>query len=209
MTTTPDYARDASGNKYGIVKIGTQYWMQHNLKTTKLTNGSNIATGVTGDAWMGTVAYRETSLPENENAGYLYNAIACGYSNGAFVDAISPEGFTVPSNDQWNSLIHYLSKTNTVDVGSKLKVPGFDYWNIWYDYKGGTNISGFGAYGIGYGNGDGSLAPDGIKAHVFYISSTPYSGGLGRFNLNASESSSLLQTEGGAALGYGVRCVKY
>ena len=209
LTTTPDYARDASGNKYGIVKIGTQYWMQHNLKTTKLTNGSNIATGVTGDAWMGTAAYCETSLPENENAGYLYNAIACGYSNGAFVDAISPEGFTIPSNDQWSSLIHYLSKTNTVDVGSKLKVPGFDYWNIWYDYKGGTNISGFGAYGIGYGNGDGSLAPDGTKAHVFYISSTPYSGGLGRFNLNASEGSSLLQTEGGAALGYGVRCVKY
>ncbi|CBK69168.1 Fibrobacter succinogenes major domain (Fib_succ_major) [Bacteroides xylanisolvens XB1A] len=211
LTTAPYYATDASGNNYGIVKIGTQYWMQYNLKTTKLANGSDIATGITGaDAWKTTAAYRESSSPENPDAGFLYNAVACGYLSGAFADAISPEGFTIPSNEKWSSLVSYLSGTNTVDVGSKLKVTGFgENWNVWYDYKGGTNISGFSAYGIGYGNGDGTLAPDGIKAHVFYLSSTTYGEGLGRFNLNASESSSLLQTEGGFTLGYAIRCIKY
>ena len=210
LTIAPYYATDASGNNYGIVKIGTQYWMQYNLKTTKLANGSDIATGITGDAWKTTAAYRESSSPENPDAGFLYNAVACGYLSGAFADAISPEGFTIPSNEKWSSLVSYLSGTNTVDVGSKLKVTGFgENWNVWYDYKGGTNISGFSAYGIGYGNGDGTLAPDGIKAHVFYLSSTTYGEGLGRFNLNASESSSLLQTEGGFTLGYAIRCIKY
>lgn len=112
--------------------------MQYNLKTTKLANGSDIATGITGaDAWKTTAAYRESSSPENPDAGFLYNAVACGYLSGAFADAISPEGFTIPSNEKWSSLVSYLSGTNTVDVGSKLKVTGFgENWNVWYDYKG-------------------------------------------------------------------------
>ena len=79
--------------------------MQYNLKTTKLANGSDIATGITGaDAWKTTAAYRESSSPENPDAGFLYNAVACGYLSGAFADAISPEGFTIPSNEKWSSL---------------------------------------------------------------------------------------------------------
>lgn len=209
LTAEPIYTTDICSNDYGLVKIGTQYWMQSNLKTTKRSDGTDISTGITGDSWTSTPIYRESCMPENVSAGFLYNAVACGYSNGSFVDAVSPEGFTIPSNAQWNLLVSYLSKSPG-DAGSKLKVTGFEYWNVWDgQYIGGTNVSGFSAYGIGYGNGDGTLAPDGSLAHVFYLSSTTYDGGLGRFNLNASGASNLLQDQGGNALGYGIRCVRY
>lgn len=206
-TLVEDTCQDLDGNQYGIVKIGTQYWMSSDLRTTKTRDGVSIATGVTdSQTWMSTAAYCDSCFPE---LAFLYNATACGYKDGAFRDNISPAGFTIPSNEQFNSLTSYLSKSTYTDVGSKLKTVGWDVWNQYFEYPtGGYNISGFGACGVGYGNSDGTLAPDGNRAHVFYITSTTYDGGLGRYNVNQSATSFLLQSEGGCALGYAVRSIK-
>mgnify|MGYP001777555789 FL=1 len=94
-------------------------------------------------------------------------------------------------------------------MGTKLKSTGFETWLTWWNYPtGGYNISGFSANGVGYGNGDGTLAPDGNLSHVFYLSSSTYAEGLGRFNVNASDASFLLQAEGGHALGYAIRSIR-
>ena len=155
---------------------------------------------------MSSAAYCESCFPE---LAFLYNAVACGYKDGAFNDNISPVGFTIPSNEQFNALTAYLSGSSYPDVGSKLKTVGWDVWNQYFEYPtGGFNLSGFSACGVGYGNSDGTLAPDGNLAHVFYITSTTYDGGLGRYNVNQSASSFLLQAEGGCALGYAVRSIK-
>lgn len=202
-----DTCADADGNHYGIVKIGTQYWMSSDLRTTKTKDGVALATGVKdSDTWMSSAAYCESCFPE---LAFLYNATACGYKDGAFTDNISPIGFTIPSNDQFNALTAYLSGSSYPDVGSKLKTVGWDVWTQYFEYPtGGFNLSGFSACGVGYGNSDGTLAPDGNLAHVFYITSTTYDGGLGRYNVNQSASSFLLQAEGGCALGYAVRSIK-
>ena len=202
-----DTCVDADGNHYGIVKIGTQCWMSSDLRTTKTKDGVALATGVKdSETWMSSAAYCESCFPE---LAFLYNAVACGYKDGAFNDNISPVGFTIPSNDQFNALTAYLSGSSYPDVGSKLKTVGWDVWNQYFEYPtGGFNLSGFSACGVGYGNSDGTLAPDGNLAHVFYITSTTYDGGLGRYNVNQSASSFLLQAEGGCALGYAVRSIK-
>ncbi len=43
--------QDADGNDYTWVQIGSQYWLQQNLRTTKFNNGDNIPTGFNDAAW--------------------------------------------------------------------------------------------------------------------------------------------------------------
>lgn len=203
----PFTCKDASENTYGVVKIGAQYWMQSDLVTSKTRDGKELLVDISdADLWATEPAYRTSCLPE---LAKLYNAVACGYKDGSFSDNISPEGFTIPSNEQWSALVSYLSSETSIDVGTKLKSTGFETWLTWWNYPtGGYNISGFSANGVGYGNGDGTLAPDGNLSHVFYLSSSTYAEGLGRFNVNASDASFLLQAEGGHALGYAIRSIR-
>ena len=203
----PYTCEDADGNVYGVLKLASQYWMKSDLLVSKTRDGQELLVDISdSEQWMTQPAYRNSCLPE---IAKLYNATACGYKDGAFYDNISPDGFTIPSNEQWSRLVSYISSETSIDAGSKLKATGFDTWVVWWNYPtGGFNITGFSAHGVGYGNGDGTLAPDGNFSHVFYLSSTTYDGGLGRFNINASDTSFLLQPEGGWALGYAVRSIR-
>lgn len=45
---------DADGNSYTWVQIGSQYWLQQSLKTTKYNNGDDIATNLDNAAWQAT-----------------------------------------------------------------------------------------------------------------------------------------------------------
>lgn len=204
LTLVPDYCTDICENNYGIVKIGTQFWMQQNLRTTKLADGTDISTAITGDQWLKVMAYRK-SCDDNPLFGLLYNARAAGHADGIFSEQLSPAGYKIPANAEWESLVSYIG----ANPGGKLKTAGNDHWDPFDKDPAGTNITGFSAVGTSYGNGDGSLAEDGIKAHCFYITATAYDQGAGRFNINRSATSFLLQPEGGAALGYSVRCIRY
>lgn len=99
--------------------------MSSDLRTTKTRDGIALATGVKdSDTWMSSAAYCESCFPE---LAFLYNAVACGYKDGAFNDNISPVGFTIPSNEQFNALTAYLSGSSYPDVGSKLKTVAGTY----------------------------------------------------------------------------------
>lgn len=64
-----DTVTDASGNVYTTVKIGTQVWMQSNLKSIKFTNGIDIPL-VTGESnWAqlttpGRCSYNDAAISE-------------------------------------------------------------------------------------------------------------------------------------------------
>jgi len=46
--------QDADGNSYSWVQIGSQYWLQQSLRTTKYNNGDSIPTGLDNAAWAAT-----------------------------------------------------------------------------------------------------------------------------------------------------------
>lgn len=123
---------DIDGNWYNSVRIGNQVWLQSNLKTTRLNNGDSICPSLDWIVYCSNHICPPPSealapplqLPINNSTelkqqyGLLYNwsAVRTG--------KLCPEGWHVPSQDEWNELITFL-KSNQ---GGKLKASGTTYW---------------------------------------------------------------------------------
>jgi uncharacterized protein (TIGR02145 family) len=126
---------DIDSNTYKTVQIGTQCWMQSNLKVSKYRNGAAIPTGLSDNVWSRTTsgAY---AIYDNNNVndalyGKLYNWYAVKDVRG-----LCPIGWHVPSEDEWGELKGHLVP---LVAGGKLKsVIGWNSPNT-----GATNESGF------------------------------------------------------------------
>lgn len=129
-----DVVRDVRGGdspNYPLVKIGTQYWMQSNLKMTLYADGNEIPKldAVTADA-----------------AGYLNSESGnCYYTaTTALSDKLLPAHWSIPNWEDWNILKAYLK-----DDASLLKA------GTWLPSKAGeavqpaTNLSGFNGVPVG------------------------------------------------------------
>ena len=114
---------DIDGNVYNTVQIGDQCWMRENLKTTKYANGTTIPLGTTTSS---TTAYRY--YPDNDSAnvtdyGYLYNwaavmnGSASSEANPSGVQGICPDGWHVPSDDEWTELTNYVKSQSQYVCG--------------------------------------------------------------------------------------------
>lgn len=87
--------RGAETNIYPIVKIGTQYWMQENLKTTKY----NDATAITNNT---------TNLTKT-TAGYYLNNSNYFYNQAVIITGkIAPQGWKIPDTTEWEKLKNYI-----------------------------------------------------------------------------------------------------
>jgi len=90
---------DTDSNHYAVVQIGSQLWMQENLKATKYQDGSDIPDVTDSAAWgnLTTGAYcNYHNLPEEgEKYGRLYNYYAITDSR-----KICPPGWHVPSHGE-------------------------------------------------------------------------------------------------------------
>ena len=136
---------DQDGNIYKTVTIGTQTWMAENLRTTKYNDGTDI-NEVTNDlAWYSTTSaaycnYNNTSSFDLiATYGRLYNWYAVNTGK------LAPEGWHVPNDAEWLTLINYLNANPY--AAKKLKEWGNMHWNV-SDL--GTNESGFTALPGGY-----------------------------------------------------------
>ena len=107
---------DYDGNEYDVVKLGKQEWMAQNLRTTHYANGTPIPQGTSTST---TTAYRY--CPDNSSGnvsdyGYLYNWKAVmgnsssSSSNPSGVQGICPNGWHVPSDDEWTELVDYVDR---------------------------------------------------------------------------------------------------
>jgi len=158
----PPTVTDIDGNVYQTVKIGEQCWMMENLKVTHYRNGDPIPHVTDGSTWGGlyTGAYCEydNNSVHVTTYGRLYNwyAVADGRN-------IAPEGWHVPTDEEWKQLEMYLGMSQAeadatgwrgTDEGSKLKETGTTHWS--YD-TGATNESGFTALPGGYRYIDGTF----------------------------------------------------
>lgn len=142
---------DIDGNEYNTVKIGSQVWMGSNLAVTRFNDGSPIVLTEDLETWKG---YGNTEEP-----GYCYYdndkkyAPTYGALYNWFVvksDKICPQGWRVPSADDWKELVNVLG----ADSGTRLKST-----SGWYDVHGntkpeyqGTNDCGFNALPCGNRN---------------------------------------------------------
>lgn len=129
---------DIDGNKYHSVKIGAQEWMKENLKTTKYSDGSSIPNITDANDWVNLSigAYSEyDNNPTNvATYGRLYNLYSV-------IDPrnVCPDGWHVPSLNEWDVLINYLGGESI--AGGKMKSTGTTLWNS--PNTGATNESGF------------------------------------------------------------------
>lgn len=150
---------DIDNNSYSTVKIGNQVWMKENLKVTHYKNGDPITNITLHDdsQWLsitsGAYCSYEDDLKNAEKYGYLYN----GY---AVIDdsAICPEGWHIPSKEEWTILTDYLGGDLT--AGNLLKHNNEKEWE--YYNLNTNNLSGF------------SILPAGARIHLFEDNNSLY-----------------------------------
>lgn len=156
---------DVDGNSYKIIKIGNQFWMAENLKTTRFSNGENLnfVDNKNNNNWYDPKmpAYRVyyDNLNNKNSFGFFYNWQAVSDPRN-----ICPQGWRVPSEVDWENLETYLGLTQleiratgsrgaSLNIGGKLKQTGFEFWNS--PNLGATNETGFNVIGSGrYVQGD-------------------------------------------------------
>jgi uncharacterized protein (TIGR02145 family) len=199
---TGQTVKDADGNGYDTVIIGTQVWLVQNLKTTHYRDGSPIANATDSATWVNntTGAYCDYNNTPSNSAVYgrLYNWFAAGNSRN-----ICPKGWHIPSYAEWVTLATYLGDTV---AGAKLKEAGTAHWTS--PNKGATNVSGFTALPGGdrqYNALFYNIGNDGVL-----WSSTLDSNAIGNvFGLYLNSFNNLLSA-GSASKpnGFSVRCVR-
>jgi uncharacterized protein (TIGR02145 family) len=148
---------DIDGNVYNTVIIGGQEWMAENLKVTHYRTGDPIDTDFDGWEWRNLTSSAfcvYDDLSTNSNIyGLLYNWYAVDdYRN------LAPDGWHIPSDEEWLQLINYLGGEET--AGGPLKATGnfVEGDGLWSPPNtGATNTSGFtglpgGFRGVSQGN---------------------------------------------------------
>jgi len=98
---------DVDGNTYVTVKIGSQWWMAENLKTTKYSNNTPIENPTGNTAWenntLGAYVWYSNAIGNKHLYGALYNWHAVNNTNG-----LCPAGWHVPTDAEWTTLIAYI-----------------------------------------------------------------------------------------------------
>jgi uncharacterized protein (TIGR02145 family) len=144
---------DIEGNTYKTVKIGNQVWMAENLKTTRLTDGSDIPLTKEDTAWgnlttPGYCWYNNDPLTFKDTYGAIYNGFTVATGK------LCPTGWHVPEKDEWLVLRDFIG--DTLKGGGKLKEAGTAHWLS--PNKGADNSSGFTALGAGLRYFEGTFA---------------------------------------------------
>ncbi|WP_298544543.1 FISUMP domain-containing protein [uncultured Porphyromonas sp.] len=224
-TLKPLLLTDQRGDEttsYGIVKVGAQLWMRENLATLRWRDGSAITTGLTKPQWQSTkeaaVCYYKDSINLLASHGALYNFFAVIDSRG-----LAPEGWTVPSDDEWHSMIQYVDpkgfEPNPDDLSRESEHAGLllkstEGWKVPVSpepgavLKQGNNLTGFNARPMGSTSQSkilGYYSAEGHQAY-FWTSSTYESNAL--FRRFFWEQDIVNRWHESKNYGYSVRCVQ-
>lgn len=137
---------DIDGNEYNTITIGKQVWMIENLKTTHYNNGDLIKTT---DPFNLNIVSETKSKYQWAYDGDEKNVTIYGrlYTWYAATDerCLCPEGYHIPTNEEWTTLINYLGGENVAI--HKLVEKGTTHWILLNEKA--TNASGFSALPAG------------------------------------------------------------
>ena len=191
---------DIDGNSYSIVKIGDQFWMAENLKTTKYNDGSKIPLISDYNAWSRLISpgfcwYFNEAETYKADYGALYN----GYTIST--GKLCPKGWHVPSAQEWQTLINY---TGGKEVGGKLKGIGNEHWMS--PNKDATNAVGYAALPGGSRGSRGSFFDDGLRG--YWWSSTDFDNDNLWYSSMGYSSNEVENNFDEKKSGLSVRCIK-
>lgn len=196
---------DIDGNVYRTVVIGDQHWMAENLKVTKYRNGDNITNITAASSWNSDTSgaygvYVSSEIDATtylDSYGRLYNWYAVDNSGG-----ICPEGWHVPTADEYDALSTYLGGNSV--AGGKLKETGTDHWNS--SNTGATNEYGFTALPAGFrAYNNGTFSSVGVYNYLWVSDSNGSNATFWYLNTNTTlfRTGSTVKT-----YGFSVRCLE-
>ncbi len=190
--TEPDTGKltDIDGNSYKTIRIGNQIWMAENLKVTKNSSGEDVEYCIYAD---------KEENRDKYGLLYTWNSAMDG-STTPGAQGISPDGWHIPTMDEWQELIDLLGGDNV--AGGKMKVTGTEYWNS--PNTGATNSSGFSA--LGAGEKEGSRYQFEKQAAVIWSSDN--GGSFAEYIVCQNDAASVLKIKWYKTLSYSVRCIK-
>jgi uncharacterized protein (TIGR02145 family) len=203
---------DIDGNTYNTVLIGTQCWTKSNLKVTKYNDGTPIPDETANSGWGGLATGARSNYTGAASYiatyGYLYNWYAANDSR-----KICPNGWHVPTDGEWTSLIQFTVPTETVSAtgtgtqsttaGGKLK--SSTLWNA--SSSPGTDNFGFTALPGGFRIVTGGSF-DYIREFAFFWSATEGGNGAWTRVLNY-EIPVVYRRSYSKSTGASVRCLRY
>jgi uncharacterized protein (TIGR02145 family) len=166
----PTSVIDIDGNKYNVKLFGSTLWMTENLRVTRYDTLSprrnesiavatyNQSVDMEKPYYIDARDFVETPYTDNlteeirKSMGLLYNwSAAAGAANntatiGGSTQGICPNGWTLPTAADWDSLLYYIGDQET--AGQKLKST-----YGWYSGSG-TNETGMNCYPSGTAAGN-------------------------------------------------------
>ncbi len=200
---------DIDGNVYQTVRIGNQIWMAENLKTTKYRDGTDIPNVTDNTAWTelstGAYCYYDNESDSAETYGALYNWYAVNNTSG-----LAPEGWRVPTDDDWKALEMYLGMSQSDADGAgwrgaeggKLKST-----SGWYNDGNGTDEVGFAALPGGCRLSSNGTFND-VVYRAYFWSASEYDATFAWWRGLTNGSVAVRRHGDGKRDGFSVRCVK-
>jgi len=209
---------DIDGKTYSTVTIGTQVWMAEDLEVKHYRNGDPIQyiacdnesstdklkyadqwdTTTTGAYCIAVKPFRDCYIQGGRSSCILYNGYAANDSRG-----LAPEGWHIPSKEEWGTLISHLGGINTAGVMMKSK----SGWDTKYA-KNGNNKSGFNS--LPTGNRENGIHM-GYCQYAWYWTSTEVSPGISehlQLGYQVDNSSALTWGNTYWKTGNAIRCIK-
>ena len=133
---------DIDGNKYKIVKLGEQFWMEENLKTTKYNDGTAIPLVTDDTEWRNLISSAYCWYNNDKNSYSSHGALYNWYTVNT--EKLCPIGWHIPNDEEWKQLEINMGMSQSeadkegwrgTNEGSDLKGIGFtDFIGERYDY---------------------------------------------------------------------------
>ncbi|MEZ5071585.1 MAG: fibrobacter succinogenes major paralogous domain-containing protein [Bacteroidales bacterium] len=199
---------DVDGNRYATVDIGEQTWMAGDLRTTRFRDGSEIPLVEGYEEWAKADAAAYCWYNNDEAAipgqGALYNAYVLESGE------VCPEGWHLPSDEEWSRLQQDLGSVS--HVGAMLKEEGTAHWKT--PNEGADNRTGFTALPGGYRSYNGTFNLSRI-AGFWWSSSEASWYGAGMDSSNSYvfrnlryDTREIIRSNASPTNGFSIRCVK-
>jgi len=198
VLVSPSWAQTAT-----TVEIGEQEWMVENLSVSRFRNGDPIPEAKSNAAWEIVLSQRKPAWcyygMDSTNAdiyGKLYNWYTVNDPRG-----IAPEGWHVPSDGEWQTLIDYLGGDKV--AGGKMKESDLSIWKN--PNSGVTKKNKFSALPGGYRYHDGFYY---MGYTGFFWSSTEHTTCTAWTRLLNYDNTEVYRYFGNKWDGYSVRCIR-